>query len=233
MISTDVAGERPEEPARSADDTARGMQGPWSVSLERDVVATHEMEAGGVLIAAVVAAGIFFALRPAPSAVDVWVQSWIAGSKSNWFTTVTKSRFPVVIVAGSVVAAAGTWLRDRIRAGALLVAPSIALVLCEWVVKPLVGRTIGGTPSFPSGSVVGVTAVATAAVLAVPRSWRVPVVLIAGCWALWMVVAVIALRWHFPTDAVAGLALSVGVVLSVDGAAAKAARRIGAVMAAR
>ncbi len=209
------------------------MQGPWSVSLERDVAATHEMQVGSLLIAAVIAGGIYFALRPAPSAVDVWVQSWIVGSKSNWFTTVTRSRFPVVIVAGSVVAAAGTWSRDRIRAGALLVAPSIALVLCEWVVKPLVGRTIGGTPSFPSGSVVGVAAVATAAVLAVPRSWRVPVVLIAGGWALWMVVAVIALRWHFPTDAVAGLPLSVGVVLSVDGAAAKAARRIGAVMAAR
>jgi membrane-associated phospholipid phosphatase len=32
-----------------------------------------------------------------------------------------------------------------------------------------------------------------------------------------MVVAVIGLRWHLPTDALAGVVLGVGVVLLVDG----------------
>jgi membrane-associated phospholipid phosphatase len=34
-----------------------------------------------------------------------------------------------------------------------------------------------------------------------------------------MLVAVIALRWHYPTDALAGVVLGVGVVLIVDRAA--------------
>ena len=34
-----------------------------------------------------------------------------------------------------------------------------------------------------------------------------------------MVVAVIGLRWHYPTDAVAGAVLGVGAVLLVDGVA--------------
>jgi membrane-associated phospholipid phosphatase len=41
-----------------------------------------------------------------------------------------------------------------------------------------------------------------------------------------MAVAVVALRWHYPTDALAGLAFGVGVVLVVDSTAGLAARRM-------
>jgi membrane-associated phospholipid phosphatase len=40
-----------------------------------------------------------------------------------------------------------------------------------------------------------------------------------------MALAVVALQWHYPTDALAGLAYGAGVVLVVDGAARVVADR--------
>ena len=71
--------------------------------------------------------------------------------------------------------------------------------------------------SHPSGSTVGAAALATAAVLATPSRWRPVTAVVATLFSLWMAVAVIALRWHFPSDALAGVAFGVGVVVLVDG----------------
>ena len=75
-----------------------------------------------------------------------------------------------------------------------------------------------GVLSYPSGNVADVAAVVTALALAVPRPAR-PVVVVAGAVAVGMMtVAVVGLRWHYPTDALAGAVLGVGTVLTVDGA---------------
>jgi hypothetical protein len=60
-------------------------------------------------------------------------------------------------------------------------------------------------------------------VLASPARWRAVTVVVGSVFALWMALAVIALQWHLPTDALAGLAYGVGVVLVVDGSAWKVA----------
>jgi len=78
------------------------------------------------------------------------------------------------------------------------------------VVKPLVGRTLGGVLSYPSGSTVGAAALAAAGVLASPRRWRPWIAGPASAYALWVALAVVALRWHYPTEALAGLAFGVG-----------------------
>jgi undecaprenyl-diphosphatase len=116
-----------------------------------------------------------------------------------------------------VLAAAAVVRRDRARALACLVGPPLALLLCELVVKPLVGRTLGGALSFPSGSTVGAAALATAAVLVTPVRWRKVAVVMAAAYGLWMAVAVVSLGWHYPTDALVGLAFGGGVVLLADG----------------
>jgi undecaprenyl-diphosphatase len=132
---------------------------------------------------------------------------------------VTWLRFPVVVVIGAVVTAAITFPRDRARALACLVGPPGALLAAELVIKPLVGRTLGGALSYPSGTTVGAAALATAAVLATPARWRVVAIVVASVFALWMSAAVVALRWHLPTDALAGVVFGVGTVLVVDGLA--------------
>ena len=89
------------------------------------------------------------------------------------------------------------------------------------------GRTLGGALCYPSGSTVGAAALATAAVLATPARGRVWTIMAGTVYALWVSVSVVALQWHYPTDALAGLAFGVGVVLLVDGAAWQVARYVG------
>ncbi len=195
------------------------------VPTDRSVTSRRELLVGVVLLAAVVVGGVYVAVRPAPGAVDVWLQQVIPGSTSRAVTAVTALRYPWCIVIGSIVASAMTVRRDRPRAVACLVGPPLALLLCELVVKPAVGRTLGGSFTYPSGSTAGAAALAVAAVLATPERLRAVAVPVAGLYALGIAVAVVALRWHFPTDAAAGLAWGVGVVLVADAAARWAARR--------
>jgi membrane-associated phospholipid phosphatase len=189
----------------------------------RDKQAAGEMVVGAALILIMVAGGFYFAYRPASGAVDRWFLDVLAGNNSGWFSTVTYLRYPMVIVVGAILAAAITYRRDRPRAFACLIGPPLALATCELVAKPLVGRTLGGVLSYPSGSTVGAAALAAAAVLATPARWHAVIIVVASLYALWMAVAVVALRWHYPTDALAGLAYGVGVVLVADGLAWKIA----------
>lgn len=172
---------------------------------------------GAVLVLVTVAAGFYWAARPAPNGLDSWIFDRIRGSNSWLFTWVTYLRYPAVIIGGAFVVAALTVRRDRTRAIACLLGPIVALATSELLVKPAVGRTFGGLYSYPSGSTVGAAALAAAVVLATRGRWRPVIVVVASAYALWMTVAVIALRWHFPTDALAGLAYGAGTVLVVDG----------------
>lgn len=187
--------------------------------------ATGEIIVGAALVAMMAAAGVYFSFRPGSGTIDGWVQTVITRDQGWWFTSVTWLRYPVVIVAGAVIAAVIA-RHDRPRALACLLGPPLALVTSELVVKPLVGRSIAGVLSYPSGSTVGAAALATAAVLAAPARWRVATAVVASLYALWMALAVVSLQWHFPTDALGGLAYGVGVVLVVDGSASRVALRL-------
>jgi membrane-associated phospholipid phosphatase len=178
-----------------------------------------ELIVGAALLLVVALGGVYLAARPGSDRIDGWFLDVVPGSNSSWYTDVTWLRFPVVVVIGAVVTAAVTVPRDRARALACLVGPPAALLAAELVVKPLVGRTLGGVLSYPSGTTVGAAALATAVVLATPARWRVVATVVASVYALWMAVAVVALRWHFPTDALGGLLFGAGVVLVVDGLA--------------
>ncbi len=95
--------------------------------------------------------------------------------------------------------------------------------LTEWVLKPVVGRTLQGDLCYPSGHTTGAFAVATACVvlLAAPPGRRVPpaaravLALAALAGAAAVAVSVVALGEHYLTDAAGGAALSVAVVLAV------------------
>jgi len=112
-------------------------------------------------------------------------------------------------------------LRRRYR-GAALAAISIpaAAVLTERLLKPLVGRTALGFLSFPSGHATGTFAVATAITVLlagaprVPRAVRLAAAVIAFAVASVAAAAMIALGFHYLTDAVAGAAVGTGTVLA-------------------
>jgi membrane-associated phospholipid phosphatase len=182
---------------------------------------------GAVLTAVVAGGGLYLSGRPDAGALDRWVLDQVPASDNRLLTGITSLRYPAVIVVGAVVLAVLTVRRDRIRALGCLLGPPVALLTGELVVKPAVGRTLGGLLSYPSGTMVGAAALATAVVLAAPVRWRVPVIAAVSVYTVWMAVAVVALRWHFPTDVLAGMAYGVGLVLLVDGVVWWAARALG------
>lgn len=187
---------------------------PWTARRERQ--AHRELVVGGVLLAMVAIGGLYLSFRPEHTVVDAWILGLVGPDRNAALTGVTALRFPQVIVAGSVGAAVVAYPTDRLRSLACLVGPALALATCELVVKPLVGRHLGAGLSYPSGSTVGAAALAVAVVLAVPARWRSLAWIVGSAYTLWMGVAVIALQWHLPTDALAGAAYGVGAVLVVD-----------------
>ena len=178
----------------------------------------REMVVGVILVAWTLLAGVVVHRYPGPNALDRWGFSALGPSlRSSVLIRITDlGGFPV-LAAGSVLAALVVVGRDRWRAAACLCGPALATVLVEWVVKPVVGRRYLEVLTFPSGRVTVVASLATAWVLAVPGWLRVAVAAAGSVVVVAMTVAVVALRWHYPSDALAGAAFGVGVVLAVDG----------------
>jgi len=177
-----------------------------------------EAVAGVVLVGVSVVAGVMVRLHPGPNRVDR--RGFAAIPKSTDSTIlhrITDLGLPVVLVATTLLAAALVVRRDRWRAMACVAGPLLTAVLVEYVFKPLVGRRYLGVLSYPSGNVADLAAVATALAVAVPRWLRPAVIAVAAVAVGLMIVAVIGLRWHYPTDALAGAVLGIGVVLLMDG----------------
>jgi undecaprenyl-diphosphatase len=124
------------------------------------------------------------------------------------------------LIAGATLAALLVVRRDRWRAAAFLCAPVVAGLAVEWLLKPVVGRRYEGVLCYPSGTVTIIAAVSTALVLAVPTRLRWIATPMAGATVAVMAVAVVGLRWHYPSDAVAGAMFGAGTVLMVDGVVA-------------
>lgn len=128
---------------------------------------------------------------------------------------------PVSLMTAALVLAC---VLTRRWSGAVLAAVVVpaGVVLAEYVLKPLIGRTMLGALSFPSGHVTAVFALAGAcAVLLVdPPGHRVPgparllLAFAALLAASAVAVATVAQAAHYFTDVVGGAAVGTGVVLA-------------------
>ncbi len=183
-----------------------------------DLPGRKETFVGAILVGWSILAGIVIAAHPHKNVVDRWGFHWIGSSlHSTTLSRITDLSSPAVLAIGSALAALVCLRRDRRRALACLLGPLLCAMSVEYLFKPLVGRRFEGVLSYPSGSVADLAAVATAWVVAVPARARAIFVILAAVAVGAMVTAVIGLRWHLPTDALAGVILGVGVVLLVDG----------------
>ncbi len=164
-------------------------------------------------------AGLAFVHRPWPNRLDLWgYRALPAEAGAHWASAlVVLGSLPALIVGVSVVFAAGVF-RDWVRAVACAAAPLLAVLIVEDLAKPLVGRHIGitGAASYPSGTVAAAAALMTALTLVAPAMVRPLVALVGAAATVGVCAAVIVLRWHFPTDALGGVAVGVGAVLVVD-----------------
>lgn len=99
-------------------------------------------------------------------------------------------------------------------------APLTAIILAEFVAKPIIDRRNSyGALLFPSGTVTAVAAVSLAACWLLRGLGRRNVLLLSA--ALFVAptatvsLAVVALRWHLPTDAIGGTVLAAACVLGI------------------
>lgn len=175
---------------------------------------------GTVLVGAAALAGLFFMHRPWPANVDILGFRLLpADYASAWAHDVTRlGSLPTLLVGTAIILVVGFW-RDWVRAIACASGPLLAALVVEEAAKPLVDRHLGagGAPSYPSGTVAVVTALATASVLVVPPLLRSLTALAAVIVVAAACAAVVVLRWHFPTDAIGGVCVGAGLVLVLDG----------------
>jgi membrane-associated phospholipid phosphatase len=155
------------------------------------------------------------------NAVDGAVIAFFAGHRGvlGWLAWPATS---VPAIALSAAAALGCLVTRRLNGALLAVtAVSAAAALDDALLKHLFHRTYLGQLAFPSGHTTSVSA--QAALLAVlllvppqrPGTRAARVALVAVFYAILLVTAtgVIALRWHYFTDTVAGAAVGTGTVL--------------------
>jgi undecaprenyl-diphosphatase len=165
-----------------------------------------------------------------PLGVDRWISRHLAARLPGGSSVhVGRAGYDLIartgapgFVAITILLASGWALRRRdLYAGVLaVVAPAVAFVVAELLAKPIVGRQDpAGAWSFPSGTVTAVAAAAAVAIVLVYR-WAGPTYAMVATCTLGIVpvvisVAVVELRWHYATDAVAGFAVGVAVVLAI------------------
>jgi membrane-associated phospholipid phosphatase len=101
-----------------------------------------------------------------------------------------------------------------------VVTPAAATVLTEFVGKPVVGRVLGAAGSFPSGHETGVGSAAVVLAVALAQlpltrrargSWHTGLVL----WVLIAGAGLVSAGYHYVTDVIGAIALSIAVGLVV------------------
>jgi membrane-associated phospholipid phosphatase len=178
-----------------------------------------------VCVAVTVVLGAQFAHQGRPDgldrAIDAWVQAGLGGHP-GWLNAAADlgDLVPVTLIT---VALAVACLATRRWRGAVLVAVAepVAAAATEFLLKPLIHRTLRGALSFPSGHATGMFALAGACLVLLagpsrprmPAAWRVLLVAAGYLAATSVAVAMVGLGAHYFTDIVAGAAVGTAVVL--------------------
>src|SRR5215472_4140529 len=177
-------------------------------------------------VAVTASLGLAFAGQARPdgldAAVDAHVHSGLAQYQEQLrLLTKLGGQVPIAVLTTALILACLTTRRWRGAALAGLAVPG-AVALTEYVLKPLVGRTIlSGYDCFPSGHTTALVALAAtcAVLLAGPARPRLPgavrLLLILGpaLAAAAVATAMVARGYHYFTDTVAGTAVAIGTVL--------------------
>jgi membrane-associated phospholipid phosphatase len=170
--------------------------------------------------------GLAFAGQARPGSLDAAVDAYVRSALGRYdeqlrLLAKLGGQVPFAALAAMLILACLATRRWRGAALAGLAVPG-AVALTEYVLKPLVGRTIlTGYNCYPSGHTTAVFALAAtcAVLLAGPARPRLPgavrMLLIPGAAliAAGVAASMVARGYHYFTDTVAGTAVGVGVVL--------------------
>lgn len=183
--------------------------------------------AGGIVAGCailVASLGVLFAHQTTADrldrAVDAPIITLLGGHRglALWLAA-PGSLIPAIGLAAAIVVSC--LLTGRLNGAVLaMVAVPAAEGLTEDLLKPLIHRTYLGDLSYPSGhatAIFTIAAVVTVLLLIPPkpagaRALRVLIPAAAFALGCGVVVGLIALRWHYFTDTVAGAAVGIGTV---------------------
>jgi membrane-associated phospholipid phosphatase len=179
--------------------------------------------AGCAAVTVVLALAVGHQARPdgLDAAVDAQIRDGLGGYQGPLHLVAELGGLiPVTLMVLALVVAclAVRWWRGAALAG--LAVPG-AVALTEAVLKPVIGRSMQGYHSFPSGHATALFGLAAtcAVLLANPPRPRLPgvvrLLLVAGAALIAAIVAiaVVVLRYHYFTDTVAGTGVGIGMVL--------------------
>lgn len=209
---------------------------PWGIQRQRLLAAPPLLPPGMRRAAGLLAAGcavvtaclaVTFGHQTRPDRLDAVVDARIQrslGSYQGPLHVLTRLGGLLSVAELTAVLVLACLVTRRWR-GALLAAVAVptAMTLTEFVLKPLVGRSIRGFAAFPSGHATAMFALAAicTVLLANPPRQRLPravrLLLVAGAVlvAVAVPVAMVAQGFHYFTDIVAGGAVGVGTVLLI------------------
>lgn len=170
--------------------------------------------------------GVLFAHQSQPSGLDAVIDARLRSGLGGHRALLKRVALlgtlgPMVAMTTALILAC---LATRRWRGALLAAIAVpaAEVITEFLLKPLVGRTLRGYLVFPSGHTTGVFVLASVFTVLMtgplrprlPAAVRLLLVLAAYLAASATAVAMIAMGAHYFTDTVGGVAVAVGTVLA-------------------
>jgi membrane-associated phospholipid phosphatase len=199
--------DQPGDASMRADDERR---------RQNDAIAGVPLRLPAVLFAILFVGGLILRLAPGENFLDRWGFTIISARfQSGFLHAVTDLARGPVTAAVAVVAALVIVRRDRRRSLACLAGPALAVGLAE-LLKIIVGRRLGGSLCWPSGSAAAIAAMVTAGVLVVRGRARWAAIVVAAAIEILEVIALVAYRSHYPTDCLGGVLVGVGCVLLAD-----------------
>ena len=197
----------------------------------RRLLAASARRRTGVLLAGcavlVAVLGVLFVRQSTADGFDHAVDAPVITGFASHHALALRLAYPgttIPAIVLSVVIAVACLITGRLRGAVLaILAVPAAVGLCEVMIKPLVHRTYIGQVVYPSGHTTTIFALAatiTVLLLAPPRpampTWlRLLILAVAYVTCVAVVAGVIALRFHYFTDTVAGAAVGIGTVCSL------------------
>lgn len=170
-----------------------------------------------VLLALAAIGGVYFKFEPGPTPVDRLAFGILPSEWSvHYLTYVADLGRPRVVVPAVVLCFVIAMFWDKRRAGAVAVAPPVAIGITEYIGKPAVGRMFGGSLCYPSGHMTAVAAVVAVLVIAVPPRLRYVMLVFGVLVDILVAIVLMLLRWHYLTDICAGAFISIGTTLFLD-----------------
>jgi len=196
-----------------------------------------------IAAAAVLAGGIAFHGHRNYTRFDWRIAVWIYRHVNHRFVrdlVHITSPTGVTLLIGAVVVAA--WVSGRKRLAVVTaLGPLLAIFITEWVAKPLVGRELTvlptlppvGSDSYPSGHETGLASLTTSLVLVAfamtaATVWRLAA--IAGALVIDLVgsLALVGNFYHYATDTLAAICVSVASIVGLALVVDRVAERRGA-----